>query len=118
MKPFTDTFKLCAYKNRDQCDLSIRLNDSTVMTFKLTHEEFRKITTEYTTNDPSNNLYGVQFSSRADQFWSAMNKQDAQSVDIKIGNQGIDFNFRVSYNDWDLLKVEYRNQMSNIMPWD
>jgi hypothetical protein len=118
MKLFTDTFKLYAYKNRDRCDLSIRLNDSMVMTFKLTHEEFRKIITEYTTNDPANDRYGVQFTSQAGQFWFVMNKQHFQAVRITIGNHGVDFNFRINYTDWDLLKVEYENQMSNIMPWD
>lgn len=118
MKLFSDTFKLCVYKNRDQCDLSIRLNESTVMTFKLTHNEFRKIITEYTTNDPINGCYGVQFTSQAGQYWFVMNKQSAYAIDMRIGNQGVDFNFRASYNDWDLLKFEYKNQISNIMPWD
>jgi hypothetical protein len=118
MKLFTDTFKLYAYKNRDRCDLSIRLNDSMVMTFKLTHEELKKIITEYTVNDPVNNRNGVQFISQAGQYWFVMDKRHFQAVRITIGNHGVDFNFRVSYTDWNQLKAEYENQMNNIMPWD
>lgn len=118
MKLFTETFKLYAYKNRDRCDLSIKVNDVLVLTFKLTHEEIKLMFDEYEVNDPVNNRYGVEFTSKAGQYWFVMDKKKFQSVRITIGNHGVDFNFRVSYTNWNLLKLDYEQQMSNPMPWD
>lgn len=118
MKFFADTFKLYAYKNRDRCDLSIKVNDVTALTFKLTHDEIRRLFEEYSVHDPANNQYGVQFTSKSGQHWFVMDKRHFQVIRITIGNQGVDFNFRVSYNNWNLLKLTYEQQMSNPMPWD
>lgn len=118
MKLFTEVFKLYAYKNKDRCDLSIKVNDAFVLTFRLTHNELRRILTEYAINDPANDQYGVQFSSQAGQYWFVMEKKHFQAVRISIGSHGVDYNFRVNYTNWESLKQDYDFQMSNAMPWD
>ena len=117
-KEFTKTFKLYAYKNKDKCDLSIRVHDGLVLTFKLNHDEFKRIITEYDVNDPVNNKYGAQFHSRAGQYWFVMLKQHFNAVRITIGNHGADFNFRVDIDEWlDLIRT-YNIQMSTPQEWD
>ena len=117
-KEFTTTFKLYAYKNQDKCDLSIRVNDGMVMTFKLNHDEFKKIITEYDIIDPANNKYGVQFHSRAGQHWFVMHKRHFNAVRITVGLHGTDFNFRVDLDEWlDLIRT-YNIQMSTPQAWD
>lgn len=110
MKPFSDTFKLYSYKNKDRCDLSIRVHDELVLTFKLTHEEFKSLLNA----TPE----GIQLDSRAGNFWFVLKKNSINAVRITVAIAGVDFNFRISYTDWDLLKLTYEQQMSNTMPWD
>jgi len=117
-KLFTDKFKLYAYKNQNRCDLSILVNESTVLTFRLTHEEINRIFNEYKINDPVNNQYGVQFSSANGQYWFVMDKRHFQAVRITVGAAGIDFNFRVTYNEWEQLINDYKMQMSTPQAWD
>lgn len=118
MKLFSETFKLYAYKNKDRCDLSIKINDTTVFTVKLTHEEIQKLFNEYNIIDEENRRWGVEFQSQAGQFWFVMLKKHFDAVRITLGIAGVDFNFRVSRTNWDLLKTEYENQIANPMPWD
>lgn len=117
-KEFTETFKLYAYKNQDKCDLSIRVHEGLVMTFKLNHDEFKKLITEYDINDPANNKYGAQFHSRAGQYWFVMKKKHFDAVRITVGLHGTDFNFRVNIDEWTDLNRIYHTQMSTPQPWD
>lgn len=112
MKRFSDTFKLYAYKNLDKCDLSIRIHDELVITFKLTHAELVQLLEK--SSDPE----GVSVNTKAGNFWYVTRKKSIDGVRITAAIAGVDFNFRVSYNDWDLLKSTYEQQMSNPMPWD
>lgn len=110
MKLFADAFKLYAYKNRDRCDLSIKVHDSLVMTFKLTHKEFSQLL--------RNSHEGAELNSAAGNFWFVLKKKSIDAVRITVAVAGVDFNFRISYTDWDLLKLDYEQQMLNPMPWD
>lgn len=117
-KEFTETFKLYAYKNKDKCDLSIRVNEGMVMTFKLNHDEFKRIITEYDIIDSENNKFGAQFHSRAGQYWFVIKKRHFNAVRITVGLHGTDFNFRVDIDEWlDLIRT-YNVQMSTPQPWD
>ena len=116
-KEFTETFKLYAYKNKDKCDLSIRVNEGLVMTYKLTHDELKQFFNEYDIID-TNNKYGVQIQTKAGQNWFVMHKRHFNAVRITISNQGIDFNFRVDVDDWLNLIETYKNQMSTPQEWD
>jgi len=117
-KEFSETFKLYAYKNKDRCDLSIRVNESLVMTYKLTHDELKQFFNEYDIIDTSNNKYGVQLTSNAGQYWFVMKKRLINAVRITVSNNGVDFNFRVDINEWELLKATYERQMSTPQAWD
>ena len=117
-KEFTTTFKLYAYKNKDRCDLSIKVNESLVMTFKLTHNEIKQFFDEYDYIDPAINKYGVQLTTQAGQYWFVMKKRHFNAVRITIGNNGIDFNFRVDIADWLELIQTYNYQMSTPQEWD
>ena len=117
-KEFTETFKLYAYKNKDKCDLSIRVNEGLVMTFKLTHSELKQFFDEYDIIEPSTNKYGVQLTSKAGQYWFVMKKRHFNAVRITVSNNGVDFNFRVDIDEWlDLIKT-YDKQMSTPQAWD
>lgn len=118
MKKFQDQFKLYAYKNRDRCDISIMVSDTLVMTYRLTHDEIQKLFNEYHIFDKDTEEHGVRFKSQAGPHWFAMIKKNFQAIRITIGNNGCDFNFRVSYADWDLLKLTYEQQMSTPQSWD
>lgn len=118
MKLFTETFKLYAYKQYDKCDLSIRVSDQFVMTFKLTHSEIKKLFYEYNIIEPENDRYGIQFRSNNGQHWFVMDKKHFQAVRITVGSNGVDYNFRVSYNEWNSLIEEYNKQMSSPQAWD
>jgi hypothetical protein len=117
-KEFSDTFKLYAYKNKDKCDLSIKVNEHLVMTYKLTHDEIKQFFNEYDIIDPVNDKYGVQLTSQTGQYWFVMLKRHFNAVRITVGNNGVDFNFRVDIDDWkDLIKT-YNQQMSTPQAWD
>jgi hypothetical protein len=118
MKLFSSTFKLYAYKNKDCCDLSIKVNDEFVMTFKLTHKEFVNMINDYAIIDPDKDRYGVQFTSQAGQFWFIMDKKHFEAVRITVSSNGIDYNFRINYEDWEDLKNQYIDQMNSVQPWD
>jgi hypothetical protein len=117
-KEFTETFKLYAYKNKDKCDLSIRVNNSLVMTYKLTHDEIKQFFNEYDIIDPKNDKYGVQLTSQAGQYWFVMLKRHFNAVRITVSNNGVDFNHRVDIDDWQRLIKTYDNQMSTPQEWD
>lgn len=117
-KEFTTTFKLYAYKNIDRCDLSIRVTEGLVMTYKLTHTEIKQFFDEYDIIDNARDKYGVQLTSRAGQYWFVMLKKHFNAVRITVGNNGVDFNFRVDIDDWvDLIRT-YTIQMSTPQAWD
>ena len=118
MKLFNTTFKLYAYKNNNRCDLSIKVNESLVMTYKLTHEEIKQFFNEYDIIEPSTNKYGVQLTSTAGQYWFVMLKKHFNAVRITVGNNGVDFNHRVEIADWLALIQAYHYQMSTPQPWD
>jgi len=117
-KEFTETFKLYAYKNKDRCDLSIKVNEHFVMTYKLTHDEIKQFFNEYDIIEPSTDKYGVQLTTQAGQYWFVMLKKHFNAVRITVSNQGADFNFRVGIDEWlDLIRT-YNVQMSLPQPWD
>lgn len=118
MELFSKTFKLYAYKNANRCDLSIRVSDGLVMTYKLTHDELKTFFNEYDIIDPANDKYGVQLTSKAGQYWFVMKKRHFNAVRITIGSNGIDFNFRVDIDEWlDLIEI-YNVQMTTPQEWD
>lgn len=117
-KEFTTTFKLYAYKNKDRCDLSIKVNEGLVMTYKLTHDELKQFFNEYDIIDDTKNKYGVQLTSKAGQYWFVMLKKHFNAVRITVGNNGADFNFRVDIDDWLGLIKTYDHQMSTLQAWD
>jgi hypothetical protein len=117
-KEFSETFKLYAYKNKDRCDLSIRVNESLVMTYKLTHDEIKQFFNEYDIIEPKTNKYGVQLTSQAGQYWFVMLKKHFNAVRITVSNQGADFNFRVDIDEWQELIRTYNVQMALPQSWD
>ena len=117
-KEFTETFKLYAYKNKDRCDLSIRVNEGLVMTYKLTHDELKQFFDGYNIIDPVNDKYGVQLTSNAGQYWFVMKKRHFNAVRITVGSNGVDFNFRVDINEWLDLINAYNVQMTTPQAWD
>lgn len=112
MKPFSDTFKLYSYKNKDRCDLSIRVHDELVITFKLTHYELTTLL------ENSSLPEGIGLQTQAGNFWYVTRKKSINAVRVTVAIGGVDFNFRISYTDWDLLKVTYEQQKVYPMPWD
>jgi hypothetical protein len=117
-KEFSDTFKLYAYKNKDKCDLSIKVNEHLVMTYKLTHDEIKQFFNEYDIIDSAKDKYGVQLTSKAGQYWFVMKKRHFNAVRITVGNNGVDFNFRVDIDDWLELIRTYNVQMALPQAWD
>ena len=117
-KEFSETFKLYAYKNKDCCDLSIKVNENFVMTYKLTHNEIKQFFNEYDIIEPITNKYGVQLTSQAGQYWFVMLKKHFNAVRITVSNQGADFNFRVDIDEWLGLIRTYNVQMALPQLWD
>lgn len=118
MRLFNITFKLYAYKNKDRCDLSIKVNEGLVMTYKLTHDEIKQLFNEYDIIEPITNKYGVQLTSNAGQYWFVMLKKHLNAVRITVSNNGVDFNHRVEIADWLALIQAYHYQMSTPQAWD
>jgi hypothetical protein len=83
-----------------------------VITFKLTHDEFTTLL------EKSSLPEGIGLQTAAGNYWYVTRKKSIDGVRITAAIAGVDFNFRISYTDWDLLKVTYEQQMSNPMPWD
>ena len=117
-KEFTTIFKLYAYKNKDRCDLSIKVNEHLVMTYKLTHDEIKQFFNEYDIIDDTTDKYGVQLTSNAGQYWFVMLKKHFNAVRITVGSHGADFNFRVDIAEWKDLIETYNQQMSTPQAWD
>lgn len=112
MKPFNEYFKLYAYKNYDINDLSIRVNDNFVLTYRLTHDEIKQMFEGAHTKE------GINLHLKCGVKMYVVIKRNISAVRITINTQGGNLNFRHTIEDFGKLIADYKFQMENRVKWD
>ena len=112
MKTFDKSFKLYAYKKYDICDISLKVNDNFVLTYRWTHEEIKKIFEGAYTKPGIN----VQLECGTKMYAVVKTKFDA--VRFTINTHGGNFNLRFPIIDFEELQKDYTFQMNNSVNWD
>jgi hypothetical protein len=112
MKTFNQPFKLYAYKKYDICDLSFRVNDNFVLTYRLTHSELTTIFKDAFTKQGINLHLACGI-----KIYSVV-KQNISAVRFTINTYGGNFNLRYSVEDFEGLIKNYQYQMNNAVDWD
>ena len=101
MKSFSEIFKL--YKNNNVIDLSIKLTDTTVLTFKINNTDLLYLTSASET-DP---IKEVEVNSNLKFLFHY--KKKFQCVRVTVFLDYIAYNFRISFKDYISLKERIDN---------
>jgi len=113
MQPFTKVFKLYAYKKYDICDLSIRITDNFVLTYRLTHDEIKSLFSG------AREKSGIRIKiSSTGAYIYAVVKNNIQALRLTISANHCNFNVRTEILDFENLKEDYNFQMANPVAWD
>jgi hypothetical protein len=112
MKPFNEYFKLYAYKKYDINDLSFRVNDNFVLTYRLTHDEIKQMF------DGANTKDGINLQLKCGVKMYVVIKRNISAVRFTINTHGGNFNLRFTIEDFEKLISDYNFQMENRVKWD
>lgn len=112
MKLFTAPFKLYAYKNYDINDLSLRVTDNFVLTYRFTHEELKQIFEGAYTKPGIN----IKLANGIKMY--VVVKNNIQAVRFTINTHGGNINLRFSIPEFESLIADYQHQMTNPTEWD
>jgi hypothetical protein len=112
MKPFSEAFKLYAYKNYNICDLTLRVTDTFAITYRLTHDELRQIFTGAYTQP------GINVRLETGGKFYVVVKERIAAVRFTITTHAGNFNLRYTIPDFENLIADYNNQMNSPVEWD
>lgn len=119
MLKFKKPFKIYIFKERNQVDLAIRVNDHYVQTYTMSIEHMETIINNWNT--------GSGFEGKINgQHWSINHKTYAPRpvcnpvtyVRLTISNHFCSHNFRVEFGDMLELEKDFFYQKNNKMYWD
>jgi hypothetical protein len=112
MKPFDQSFKLYAYKKYDINDISLRVNDNFVLTYRWTHNEIKQIFEGAYTHP------GINIKLECGIKMYVVVKKNISAVRFTINTHGGNLNLRYTIEDFENLITDYNYQMSNTVKWD
>jgi len=112
MKPFNEEFKLYAYKKYDINDLSLRVNNNFVLTYRLTHDEMKQIFAGANTRE------GINLHLKCGVKMYVVIKRNISAVRFTINTHGGNFNLRFTIEAFEGLMANYNFQMENNVKWD
>jgi len=112
MKPFNEQFKLYAYKKYDINDLSFRVHDNFVLTYRLTHDEIKQMFAGADTKE------GINLQLKCGVKMYVVIKRNISAVRFTINTHGGNFNLRFGINEFLKLIDDYYFQMENAVKWD
>lgn len=112
MKGFDTNFKIYAYKKYDIVDISFKVNEALVLTYRFTHENINDLFKGAFTKE------GVNIKLNSGVKVYSVIKQRLDAVRITIFTNGTGFNLRYPINDFENLIKEYNQQMITDTPWD
>jgi hypothetical protein len=112
MKIFDKNFKLYAYKYKDYNDLSFRVNDNFVLTYRFTHEELKKLFSDAFLKP------GIDLKLNCGVKIYCVIKRNISALRVSIFTAGGAFNLRYPIQDFKSLIDEYTFQMNNKVEWD
>ena len=112
MKLFDEHFKLYAYKKYDINDLSLRVNDNFVLTYRLTHDEMKQMF------EGANTKEGVNLHLKCGIKMYVVIKRNISAVRFTINTHGGNFNLRYTIEEFEKLINDYNFQMANPVKWD
>ena len=112
MKPFDTAFKLYAYKKYDICDISFRVADNFVLTYRLTHDELKQLF------DGAYTKPGINIKLQCGIKVYAVVKKSIDALRLTINTHGGNINLRYEIFDFEQLIREYNYQMENPVSWD
>lgn len=112
MKLFSSPFKLYAYKKYDINDISLRINNNFVLTYRWTHDEIKQIF-EGAYSKP-----GINIKLQCGVNMYVVVKKSIEAVRFTINTHGGNFNLRFTIPDFEALQQDYNFQMNNAVAWD
>lgn len=112
MKLFTDAFKLYAYKKYDICDISFRVTDTFVLTYRLTHNEIKQLFSGAFEKP------GINLKLECNVKIYAAVKRNIDALRLTINTHGGNINLRYEIKNFEDLIADYNYQMSNPVKWD
>jgi len=112
MVPFFNSFKLYAYKKYDINDLSLKVNDNFVLTYRLTHQELKDIFAG------AYEKPGINIKLECGVKLYCVVKFKLNAVRFTINTHGGNLNLRYHVDDFEKLKKDYEFQMNNAVEWD
>ena len=112
MKFFNEYFKLYAYKKYDINDLSLRVNDNFVLTYRLTHDEIKQMFEGAYTRE------GINLHLKCGVKLYVVIKRNISAVRFTINTHGGNINLRFAIDEFEKLITDYNFQMENRVKWD
>lgn len=112
MQTFYEEFKLYAYKNYDINDLSLRVNNNFVLTYRFTHDEIKQMFAGANTKE------GINLHLKCGIKMYVVIKYNISAVRFTINTHGGNFNLRFSLDSFAKLIADYDFQMGNAVKWD
>lgn len=112
MKTFNEDLKLYAYKKYDINDLSLRVNDNFVLTYRLTHDEIKQIFAGANTKE------GINLQLKCGIKMYVVIKRNISAVRFTINTHGGNFNLRFTLSAFENLISNYNFQIENAVKWD
>jgi len=112
MKTFNEDFKLYAYKKYDINDLSFRVNEKFVLTYRFTHDEMKQMFAGADTKE------GINLHLKCGIKMYVVIKRNISAVRFTINTHGGNFNLRFSIEAFKNLIANYNFQMENNVKWD
>jgi hypothetical protein len=112
MKAFDQAFKLYAYKKYDICDISFRVTDTFVLTYRFSHDEMKQLFSG-AYEKPGINIKldcGIKI--------YAVVKKNIDALRLTINTHGGNINLRYEIKDFVALVDDYNFQMANPVKWD
>lgn len=119
MLPFHKPFKLYLFKDKQQVDWAIKVNDSYVQTYTISKEQFEELISNWQKPEGYGILLNtMHISVQYKKYSPRPESHPASYVKITIYNSGMRHNFRCDLSDLIEIEKDYYYQLNNHMYWD
>lgn len=118
---FKQNLKLYLFKDRNWCDLSIRVSDSYVVTYHFSEEVLQNILARW--RDPHGGFDektepGTKITVQHKTLTPRPERAETSYIRWSVWKNGVTHNHRLEYSDMEYLEREYFYQRNNTMHWD
>ena len=114
---FDKTFKIYLFKDKERVDFTIKVNKHLAITYWLSVKDFETLINGWR-NGVEIQEGGRHWYMEHKKYGPRPESKATSYVRLSISGNGQRFNYRVKYNDMDILEKEYFYQKNNKMFWD